>query len=397
MDLYLIDIISFISLLIPLIPISFLVHRRENHKNYFFVTWKLSKYLKPRDLLAGRPFDKYYEERDFDRLIAKGLKERRNILIKGQSLAGKSRAIYESLKRSKEPFDILIPKYREYDPDTFLIPYRARFWRIGVVILDDLQRFVEQWGFEFLVQEVFKRGYIIVASSRTGKDFQLVEGKFVEQGFALNSLFEDWQIEIPPIEEAKAKKVAETIEKDWEKISFDGTIGSIFMELAEMKSRFASTSNEEKAILRAIKKLYICGVFLERGIFPIDRIRRMISINDTVWDHSTEALQSKEFIKVSKEGIRIEPAYIEEVITLFPETEPRKLCNELAKIFENDPLVLLIIGDRLRDTGQNDLDIANFVKDAIVLYRKVLDLYPRVITSNNYALAQNHLGVECHN
>jgi tetratricopeptide (TPR) repeat protein len=378
--------------LTDLIPISFLFRRREAHKSYYSVTWKLSKYLKPSDLLGERPYPEYYYQRNVDHQIIGALRDHRNILIIGPSLAGKSRTIFETLKRSKEPFDILIPICREINSDTFVLPLRARFWRKGVVILDDLQRFVEQRGFERLVREVFNRGYIIVASSRTGKSFEIVKGKFAEQGLDLNSLFDECQIEIPPIDEATAKKVALNTERDWNRIQFNGTIGSIFMKLSEMETRFISAPDEEKVILRVIKKLYTCGIFYDRGIFPIDRIRRMVPDNDTVWNRSLEELQLKEFIKVSKTSIIIEPAYIEEIITPFPETELLDLCRELAEMFNNDPKVLLRIANRLKDYGKDDLQITDFMKEAIILYRKVLNQYSSVINSDDYAMTLVDLG-----
>jgi tetratricopeptide (TPR) repeat protein len=387
------EVIPVISSLISLFPIGYLVRRREVHKSYYSVTWKLSKYLKPSDLLAERPFEDYYESRDFDDQISEALGKHQNILIKGIPLAGKSRAIYEALKNNKESFDVLIPRCREINPDSFVIPYRARLWRKGVVIFDDLQRFVEQPGFGYLVSEISKRKYIIIASSRTGASFQLVECKFAGEGLALDSFFGRNVIEILLVDEDIAKKIAQNLRKDWEKISFNGTIGSIFMELFTMKTRFSNALNDEKTILRSIQKLYRCGVFLERGTFRQEWIRRISLCNDIIWTRSLETLQLNEFIKVKKEDISIEPVYIEEIITPFPEKGPRDLCDELANIFENDPYVLLRIGNRLQDLGRASKNVVDFIKDAIVIYRKVLDKNPASLSPYEYALAQNELGV----
>jgi len=378
--------------IISLIPIPFLFHRRETHKRYFSVTWKLSKNLKPRDLLGERPFQNYYEVRDFDLKIKIALNKHRNILIKGSSLAGKSRAIFEVLKNNKEFFDVLIPICREIDPNSFIVPYRARFWRKGVVILDDLQRFVEQPGFEHLIREISNRGFIIVASSRTGRDFQLVESKFAQQGLDFRSLFHDFEIEISPIDEDVARKIANRIKKEWARISFNGTIGSIFMELLEMKTRFAEAPDNEKTFLRSLKKLYDCGVFQDKGTFPLSWVRKIITDDEIIFNNTMEVLQLKEFFKVDKEKIKIEPVYVEEIITLFPIINQRLLCKEVAQLFQNDPQVLLKIGDRLHDLGLNDIKVASFMKEAITLYHKVLKHYKFSITPNEYALTQNHLG-----
>ncbi len=382
-----------ITEIFSLIPIPFLYHRRETHKRYFSVTWKLSKYLKPRDLLGERPYQKYYEVRDVDDQINKALSEHRNILINGSSLAGKSRAIFEALKKNNESFDILIPICREIDPDSFIMPRRARFWRRGVVILDDLQRFVEQPGFERLIREISNKGFIIIASSRTGKDFQLVESKFAQQGLDLSSLFHGFEIEIPPIDEAVARRIAGRIKKEWARISFNGTIGSIFMELFEMKTRFLNATDNEKAFLRALKKLFDCGVYLDKGTFPLIWVRRLFTEDEILLIPLMESLQSKEFFKVDKNWIEVEPVYLEEIILPFPVIDTRILCCDMAHAFHDNPQVLLKIADRLRDLGKNEIRIVDFVKDAIVLYLKILEQYQISIKPYEYALAQNHLGI----
>lgn len=386
------EIASIVTIL-SIFPFSFIFHRRERHKNYFSVTWKLSRYLRPRDLLGERPFQKYYEVRDFDQHISKALKEKKNVLIKGPSLSGKSRAIFESLKRDREPFDILIPICREINPDKIIIPHRVRFWRRGVVILDDLQRFVEQPGFEHLIRELVTRNYLIIASSRTGRDFLAVENNFARQGLDIRSIFHDYVVEIPFIDEERARNIAKRSKIEWGKVSFNGTIGSVFMELLEMKTRFQNASEDEKAVLRALKKLYLCGVFLERGTFLIQWIRRIFSNDNNVLNSTMESLHEKEFFKVNNSTIEIEPVYLEDITTLFPKIGFRELCHELANSFNDDPQVLMKIGDRLRDTGRDLIKGKNCIKDSITFYNQILESRKISKTSFEFALALDHLGV----
>jgi tetratricopeptide (TPR) repeat protein len=392
MELDLFEIVSIMSKIIPLIPIVFLFHRREIHKSYYSTTWTLSKYLKPRDLLGERPFQEYYEERDIDRQLNLALREHQNILIKGPSLAGKSRAIFEVLRKNKEAFDILIPICREINPDSFILPYRARFWRKGVVILDDLQRFVEQPGFELLIHKILNCQYIVIASSRTGKDFQLVENKFAEQGLDIRSIFKDNKFEIPQIEEKIAKRIASKTKIDWRRVSFNGTVGSIFMELLEMKTRFVKASDNEKSFLRSLKKLYDCGVYQGKGTFPITWVRRIYPCDETLQNSLLEALQLKEFFKVNKGIIEVEPVYLEEVISSFPTMDIHDLCHELGNFFQDKPQVLLKIGDRLRDIGWNSIEVVSYLKAAIIQYRKALESDRISRKSYGYAIIQDHLG-----
>jgi len=393
MELNFIELISIISALISIIPIPFLFRRRELHKNYYSVTWKLSRYLTSGDLLGERPFYEYYERREVDQKIIRALKVHHNVLIKGPSLAGKSRAIFEALKHNKESFDILIPICREIELNSFTLPYRARFWRKGLVILDDLQRLVEQPGFERLLREIIVRRYVIVASTRTGKDFRLVESAFARQGLDLKSLFGECEIEIPSIDEGLARELAGRIKKEWGKISFNGTIGSVFMEIFEMKNRFSTASESEKSFLRSLKKLYDCGVYLGKGEFPISWVRIIYNCDDYQLNIILESLELKEFCKLVRNLIEIEPVYLEEIILPFPKKNIRTLCNEIANLFDNNAQVLLKIGDRLLDLGRDDINIKDYLIVAILQYRKVLLLNQFSEQSYEYATTLNNLGM----
>jgi hypothetical protein len=88
-------------------------------------------------------------------------------------------------------------------------------------------------------------------------------------------------IKINEISEGQGKEITEKVGRHWNKIKFNKTVGSIFMPLAEMHKRFEECASEEKSILRAIKKLYICGIYEEGQIFQMDQIKS-ISENEGV-------------------------------------------------------------------------------------------------------------------
>jgi tetratricopeptide (TPR) repeat protein len=375
--------------------IGYLWLKREKHNQYYSVTWKPSGSIKPNDLLAERPYEKYYEPRDFDQVLSDSLSAHQNILILGSPLAGKSRAIYELLKKSPESFNILIPRCREVEPDSFHLPIRGWFWKKGVVILDDLQRFIEQRGFEILLREVNRRGFIIVASSRTGNEFIAVRDWMAKQGLHLESVFAHNPVEIPSASEQFGEKVADATHRDWKEIykRFNGTVGSVFMRLEEMERRFDQATDQEKKILRALQKLYRCGAYEERGSFPVIWIRRIAPMNDAEWLHSTEILQQKEFFRIRKDTIQIEPVYVEDIVKAFPECPILDLIPQVSRAFENEPVVLLKIGDRVADYGEYDLDIAQFMKCAITLYSRVVKHHGDATDSFRYARTQNNLGI----
>ncbi len=47
------------------------------------------------------------------------------------------------------------------------------------------------------------------------------------------------------------------------------------MPLAEMNKRFRECTSEEKSVIRAVKKLYNCGVYEEDRIFQLDQTEHM--------------------------------------------------------------------------------------------------------------------------
>ena len=63
---------------------------------------------------------------------------------------------------------------------------------------------------------------------------------------------------------------------------FDGTIGSIFVDLETMQTRYGNCSDVEKAILKSIKRLYDAGVYRGKEIFSIDRIKHVCLKKDEI-------------------------------------------------------------------------------------------------------------------
>ena len=288
----------FLAALLSLL--GYLWIRREGHKKYYSALWKPSNAIKSSTLLAERPLNKYYEKRDSDRIISQLLQKHQNVFILGPPLAGKTRAIYEALKNNSESFEILIPRCREIIPDSFILPMKGRFWKKGIVIIDDFQRFIEQPGFEFLFREVLNKGFIIIASSRTKNDFNVVKSWMANNGFHFESIFGNNIVEIPVADQHLGEKVAQQNQISWNIVRnrFNGTIGSIFMKLEEMERRFNNTTANEKHILRSIQKLYICGAFEENGTFPVPWIRKIAVMGDEDWHQITEALQNQDFFKL---------------------------------------------------------------------------------------------------
>ncbi|MDP2845192.1 MAG: hypothetical protein Q8N79_03835, partial [Candidatus Methanoperedens sp.] len=265
-----VPLLLFISLLaIAAIPIyDHYRHRKENikalKKLYSFIGKSSS--LKPKDVLGTRPFNPYYYRRQKDDLIDESLSNKKNLLIIGSPLSGKSRALFQALTNLNEPQKVAIPICKDINPETFQFPKKNE-----IIVIDDLHRFVEQHNFDHLFRIALENKVAIAATCRSGIEYKKVENKMLDENILLETTFENI-IELPRISNEVGKEIADKVKISWGEVKFDGTVGSIFMRLEEMKRRFDNCSKEEKTILRGIKTLYICGIY-EENLFPLEWIK----------------------------------------------------------------------------------------------------------------------------
>ncbi|MDI6799028.1 MAG: hypothetical protein QMD12_03510 [Candidatus Aenigmarchaeota archaeon] len=84
-------------------------------------------------IIRGKPkhgFREYYYQKPHDELIKKKIEDNKNVLITGNPLSGKSRAIYQALITLNKPHSIIIPKLADIQNlEDFEIPFCFSFWR----------------------------------------------------------------------------------------------------------------------------------------------------------------------------------------------------------------------------------------------------------------------------
>jgi len=388
-------------LLVILVPITaFVYNRRRKLKAYYEVMWKNSSALKPREILGirGRSkygFHKYYHQRHEDRYIKERIENNQNVLVIGNPLAGKSRAIYQALNTLKKPCDVTIPKLVDIEVEDFRVPLRFSFWRKTILVLDDLDKFLDQRNFMYLFREFAKRNTIIVASCRSGPEYEKLCRRMERE---LASIFGD-PMKISKISKEEGEEVAR---KTGRKLPgrFDGNIGSIFLELGTMKERFQSCGRVEKGVLRSIKRLYYAGIYRERENFSIKRIRRVCKKREEIeskqyeWTQLLKELENKGFIDISKKEIRAEETYLQFVI----EDSFSTLDNliEMVGIFSDDSEALSRVGSQAYRVGIFDIQKAKYAKVAIEACNKALKIRTFERFPIQYAVTQNSLGIAYH-
>jgi tetratricopeptide (TPR) repeat protein/general stress protein CsbA len=393
---YIAEILTSIIAIGAVSLVGYLHLERRKLKAYYEVVWKKSSSLKPIEVLgpfravSNHGFHEYYYQRPVDRLIKKRIEDNTNVLVTGNPLAGKSRAIYQALLTLDGPRDVIIPRLREINLEDFRVPRHLSFWRRCILVIDDLDKFVEQQNFLYLLREFSRKNATIVASCRSGPEYEVVCNKLEAD---LSTLFSD-PIEIHKLTKDEGEKIAEKTGRSLPS-RFDGNVGSIFLELDTMKERFKRSSEEEQAILEAVRCLFDAGVYREREIFSIRRIERVckqregIEVKPYQWERLFSGLEGKGLIKMlGKEEVAVEEVYLGFVKKEYE--SPLTNLIQLMKLFSRDPEVLLSLGTQACRIGTYDIDIVNYMKVATKAYGKASNFLKKYPVQ--YASAQNNLG-----
>ncbi len=376
--------------------VGFIYNRNRRIKAYYEIIWKKSSSLKPKEVLGMRPFNKYYYQRQEDNLIGGSLNKKENVLIVGPPLSGKSRAAYQALMNLSKPHDVIIPKCTDINRENFLFPKHLKFWRPRVILFDDLHRLVEQQNFEHLLEIAMRNNVIIFATCRSGMEYEKVKKKMLDKNMDLETIFAN-NIELKRVLEDTGRKIAHEVGKTWDEVSFDGTIGSILMPLTEMKRRFDECTEVEKTILRAIKNLYICGIYEENQVFPLNWIRTLakkdgLEGKDFEWNGWLENLESKELIALVKDKVQAEEVYLEYLVKPKSEMSNLDIFEQTLAAFSGVTDALLRLGNRACVIGTVELEKAEYMKTAITAFKEALKVRTLERFPMDYAMTQNNLG-----
>ncbi|WP_370573212.1 hypothetical protein [Methanomethylovorans sp.] len=346
--------------------------KRKKQQKPFKRKWISGTKLEPEDLLENRPYYKY-RPREEDDILRNLLLEEKSVLVKGVALAGKTRTVFEVLKSMGSLADVTIPHPDDIDSGDY--PFADNYgMNIEVVILDDLDRFVEKSNFEKLLEIIRAKNFIIVATCQTGERFELLDKKLdIETVFAKNI------IDIGHFSTDEAQRIAERENITWEDIDFDGTIGSVFLKLHEMQRRYNALIEREQEILRIIKKLHIAGIYEGKHIFAYDWVETVYSKDhpDTGldWEQVLGPLKSSELVSAPEEKkIHVEEVYLEKIVKLSETTSKLSILKEMSDTFSLNHAVLTGIGDTASSNSLIRIQKAEYAKAAIKAYGEALKL-----------------------
>ncbi|MCE7744260.1 MAG: tetratricopeptide repeat protein [Candidatus Heimdallarchaeota archaeon] len=356
-------------------------------KKIYSQIWKDSKSITPIDILGqerGSPkysFKEFYYEREIDDLFnEKVLDSKNNILLVGRPLSGKSRLLYQLLKTTNEKTEVLIPKYIDFDLDNIVVPSHFNDKKRKIVILDDLHRYLQLKNFHYLFNLLISEENItIIATCQSEFRYDSTKNELLRKlHLNLESIFNI--IKVDPIKVEEAKRIVKEIGKHWKEVNFDGTIGSIFLPIVEMKRRFSEECNDkERTILKSIKIANLAGIYEGKNSFNKNQIKKIalefynLVIKEYEYIESLERLNELELLTVENEQIRVEEIYIIKIIT--PDQINLKLTEIeiLSQLFETDVEALILLGKELLFSYETNLLYIDYIQKGITILLAILD------------------------
>ena len=261
----LIIVIFIFSLILVLMLFYFQRRKKEKKKleklkNKYIGYYGKTDDLKPSDFRIAEYRDYFYETEEY-KIVSKLVNDGKNVIIIGKPKAGKTRAIYESIKEIK---DFYVIKFLEKSIDIQEIPDYIFKGKI-IVFLDDLNKFVSNLNLYELIKKLDENSveFTIVATCRSGKEYGIVEENFADDIREFNV------IELKDIDNNIANFVSKKECLDIKE--FDGTIGSLFLGIKDMRVRYNSLPEESKFLFQTLNLLHDARIFIPN----LDKLKKI--------------------------------------------------------------------------------------------------------------------------
>ena len=360
------------------------------------------------------PFETFDE---FVQMIEDG----RNILVIGRPGGGKTRAVFEALERLKEDYpdwQVLIPRPEPIENPAELADISKG--KHTIVVWDDIDQYVSIWE----PNEIFAalrekaKDLVIIGTVRAGHEYKLVEMQKTDWLY----LFDE-QIKIPDLPDEKAVELAEKLGGK-NTADFDGTPGSIVLDLRKVRARYNKLDNPHRGIMRAMKMLSLVEIWQPNRAIIQQVSNKFFNCN---LDHSgvIDALHyliENTFIKRDGETYKFyHNVYAHKVVTDYNEADLREDLDALTELLKDfgEPHYLVSLSRYFWLNYKYDraLELCNFVieshpnfaeayqsrggvkvgiKDypgAVEDYTKAIELNPRFAAAyNNRGVIRRRLG-----
>jgi len=401
-DEFIIGIIS--SLIAAFIYAIFTRKRSKSLKPFFSIFNEKTGELKPDDVLGIRAsknsgfVEKFYFERNYDRRLFDLINENNNVLVTGEPLSGKSRLIYNTLK-ALGGFRVWIPEIVDFDNSIF--PY-LKSKKKSIVLFDDMDKYIGKQNIEGMISRFVSKGFIILATCKNGIELEILNNFLTEKS---RDTFQE-RLEIKRMDDKEltdVKKKAKGKNISLNESQFNGTVGSLFYPLIIMKNRFDGYDTDKKCFLRAMKKLYMAGIYTGKVGYSIDRAKKIcesegLKKEPHEWDSLIEELNSDGFVRRKDKNIaEIDDVYFQnldnvgEIISFPFELGLDDVFEEMLELFKDDIEAMSFLGYKAVVTSSISHQVRT-IGSAIKALNQALKVYTFDEFPYYYAMTQNNLG-----
>lgn len=330
----------------------------ENIKEKYIEVYENSDKIKASDFNIAK-YNKYYYKHPVNTEISDSLNNGENILIIGKPKAGKTRAAHEAIKRVKG-FKIIkfwedLIKIEEL-PDNL-------FEGQKIIFIDDLNKYTGKLDFNRLIKKLNSKSkkYMIVVTCRNGEEYKHCKKEFGEY------LKDFKRINLKDIDDNTAQNLSAKL--NLKVGDFDGTIGSLFLGIGDMKLRYGGFPKECRVLFTVIKLFAYAGSYIitKNTLEEVysEKLNKENMHADILFEEAMKILKENSFIfEESKKVSVYHDTYLD-----IPEYEVslddlKWLKTVLSKI--EDENALFNIGNSFNDNRK--------YKEAINCYDKALEI-----------------------
>jgi tetratricopeptide (TPR) repeat protein len=384
------------AILTGLIMLAVWLHKRGRRKKVYFETvWKHSSQLTPEDVMGPRGrrdnhFNDYYFPRGIEDQIEERIKSGHNVALVGQPLRGKSRTLFHVLTHLKTSASVTTLRLEDSYPTELEIPANTKATDCGIFVVDDIGKFIGRPGFMHILREFQKRKCIVIATCWPD-EWEGAKSRLESEGGVIFSE----PISVGDVTSAEGRKVAAATDQKLPK-SFDGSIGSIFLPLAEMEKRYRECPSGQQAYLRSVKRQYQARIYSGREVFDTEKIHKVagkfeeLNLKRHEWKTLEDDLAAKGFVHAAKDGLHVEEAYLLNIVK--GDFLDLADLEGLAELFADEPRALFSVAYASDDRALVDLKKRDYLKLAIKCLTGVLERVTVDSDREFWAMTQNNLG-----
>lgn len=256
---------------------------------------KPSSRLEPKDFRIER-YNSEYIRRPGNDLADAALAGGQWVLFTGKPMAGKTRAAYEAARQVKSRL-VVSPKPEGLAALALCKPQRGG----GILLfLDDLQRYAGS-DLERAIERLSDRckDLVVLATCRTGDEMEEVrEG--------LLSLYRRFRV-VSMDDITREQGVSLARETGGTLVRFDGTPGSVILDLEDMRQKYRRLGEQGKAVMRTLKLLQMAGLYglAESQVRSVGSAALDLTLEKFQWDGLVASLSANGFVRLDAGFIQV--------------------------------------------------------------------------------------------